>query len=704
MVLTALMGSGETDPLRVGKIQANLVLGPKAPAIRSEVIEESLRRLTQAGKVRRTELKSRHAYYLSQAASEEITRLVDSGETLFQPVLRKLLENTSHLVGPEVGSAVCQSFISECFARLGGEIARLVAGHLRPDDLVHYADVRASFQAATDGRNLSAEAMESLEARCFEFLTSAAPDAARLKFYLAQGHFFAQLVGLEPQGFNLIAEEAFRGSVFYLDTNVILAGVLTSDGTADLFAEMVRVAKRIGVELKVTRATLDEARYALADRRKALDKVQSLPEEIVRATRDQFAIAFLEARAVNPDLSPEEFLSPLEHIGDVILPEWGVELVEQTADEIIGGEDLTQAEQIIQEETLNTRGWPKGEAVLRHDVCHYSLVSKERTHNPRTWFLTRDRALAQAALRLTPSGGRPFCFSLLGFLQSLSPFLTTDLEEHRMADFFSAVLEERIFPHPPLFDVGELALLAEMHQDVLSTPKERLIPAPDYIKHTVLRGNPYSVADCPKVALGLRTFLATSGEERRRELAAQAVTSRTEAEQERAAAGVERRARLEAQETIQAQVAEILDLNERNRALSQELRRVRLYRMLGGFVVALVWWHSSDPVRKVLSGWGLGSPAWDNAVRYLLGLFGIILFCVPAFDFLRRERWAGRVKSGIFAFVLGSALVSSRLLDKATWSASWPRVLDLVTFVAGFLFAVFGSKTFAARNRGPGSA
>ena len=70
-----------------------------------------------------------------------------------------------------------------------------------------------------------------------------------------------------------------------------------------------------------------------------------------------------------------------------------------------------------------------------------------------------------------------------------------------MADIFSALLRDQFLPNDTLFDLKELALLVEMHQDVLSTPKDVLIPAVDYVKATVLRGKPYRTEDVGEVAL-----------------------------------------------------------------------------------------------------------------------------------------------------------------------------------------------------------
>src|SRR5262249_17931927 len=143
-------------------------------------------------------------------------------------------------------------------------------------------------------------------------------------------------------------------------------------------------------------------------------------------------------------------------------------------------------------------------------------VMEERKSNSKTWFLTRDGSLVQAALRLTDDQ-QPFCFSLIGFLQSISPYLTVD-EESSFVEAYSNLVVEQILPMELVFDRQDLMVLAEMHEDIQHTPPERVVEAYEYIKRSVLHGNPWTSADIPKVTLELRKFFTSSLEEQRRTL------------------------------------------------------------------------------------------------------------------------------------------------------------------------------------------
>jgi hypothetical protein len=69
-----------------------------------------------------------------------------------------------------------------------------------------------------------------------------------------------------------------------------------------------------------------------------------------------------------------------------------------------------------------------------------------------------------------------------------------------------------------LFDVGELLIMAEYHEDVMTTPPENLLMAFDYVKKKALNGKQYHREDIPKVSLELKKFLSKSTEEQYRSL------------------------------------------------------------------------------------------------------------------------------------------------------------------------------------------
>src|ERR1700734_4399539 len=73
LVIAALLGSDGKNAYRIGAVQSNLVFGANVPRnLRVERIQESLNRLQDQGKVELTQIRQRHAYYLSTKGQDEL--------------------------------------------------------------------------------------------------------------------------------------------------------------------------------------------------------------------------------------------------------------------------------------------------------------------------------------------------------------------------------------------------------------------------------------------------------------------------------------------------------------------------------------------------------------------------------------------------------------------------------------------------------
>jgi hypothetical protein len=717
LVIAALLGSDGKNAYRIGAVQSNLVFGANVPGnLRVERIQESLKRLQDRGKVEVTQVRQRHAYYLSAKGQDELKSVIGTAGDVLQPVLRKLLANTDHSLSYEAGSKIVQGFIFECFARFGAQMAKTVTGQLESSDLLRNADAAAAFDAAVAGADLSPEVRESLQSRCIQFLKSEDSDDLNLKFCLAQGYYFAQLVGLQDGGFSPLAEQAFNGSSFYLDTNVLLYGLLPDKEDRAVFTELLVLAERLNIKLVVTRATIKETLSLPDNFSKELSRVlKVLPGELIDRVKDQLTESFLRARDENPGMTLDVFLEDIRGVQEVVKARWGISILEEGEDQI--GEVPAGIAIVIQEEAVKSRGWEKPEAALRHDVAHFFLIQRERAGNPKSWFLTRDRGLAVAATLLAAQGEQPFTFDFHGFLQTVSPFLVSTGEQLGVASIISAMLVDQLFPRDRVFNLKELFLLAEMHQDVLSTPKEQLIQAVDYVKSTVLAGKTYKPADFNHVSLGLKSFLACSSEQQRQELERQKEVREREAEEQKQLAAEERRLRQESQRKIQEQLLEIADLRETGAERDQELAslkaesdqklyrlsrraakaelRMRFFWMLVGYAAGIGVWSFEGRIAGY-AAWKWNPPLSWTPVVLVVRLVGLMAFMLPSTGWLRRVGWKENRK---IAFLALSLLIGLRWAKLAEASVSIYSMSALATSV-GTLLLLIVDRTWLLGGRG----
>ena len=191
LVLVALLEGSHSQPMRVGEIHKLTRVDPRSPGLRTDVIQDTLARLMSRKKVGHALFQTRHAYYLTDTGRKDTDEAAESAVQLFEPVLSRMLQDTSALCNERDGAIVCRTFISECFARFGQQIAKAVTGEFTKKQLVDSADIQGAFRAAIRSVALSVEAIQSLEARCIRFLRSTERDDEELKFRLTQGYYVA---------------------------------------------------------------------------------------------------------------------------------------------------------------------------------------------------------------------------------------------------------------------------------------------------------------------------------------------------------------------------------------------------------------------------------------------------------------------------------------------------------------------------------
>ena len=657
-VLVALLGSSQSEPMTTQRVQELTVLAPKSPGLRADVIDQTLTRLVDSRRVDHVAGSAGDCYFLTDLGRQHTAEATESASHLFQPVLARMLQDTAGLFSSADGETVCRTFISECFARFGHRIAKAVVGDLDHDGSFGGADIGGAFAAAAQTVSLTDEAVQTLRARCNRFLHSMEPDDKYLRFRLAQSYYVVQLLELSPQDFNPLADDAFSGAVFYLDTNVVFDAVMSED-SARRFRELVTASTSLGIELRVSRATLDEATFVAMRHVEDMEKViDALPEKLLERTNDDFFLAYQAARAIDPHTTPANFMVRFDEL-PTRLRELNVAIDDRKAEEIVDARDVSKECLIVSDAAEKTRGWGKRDEVSLHDVCHFILVQEQRQSQKKSWFLTRDRTLSHAAVALAPDE-LPFCFPMLAFLQSVSPFLETPAAPHTLVDVFSAVLDGEVgdLSGRSLFDMTELRLISELHTDVLSVPTDQLLPAFDYVKSNLLNGRPYRREDHTKVALELKKFLTSSQREKQEALLAEL------AEQKQLLA-TERGKRTEAEQDADhvrdentRLSEEILAADQRDEARARHHKFLSLgLAVLGVVFASICWWFDSELARRaidLLSTGDAGLARFGLAAR-VLGAIAFVGSLVPALSYAPEGTYRHLGYTAVVATALGAA-------------------------------------------------
>jgi len=188
----------------------------------------------------------------------------------------------------------------------------------------------------------------------------------------------------------------------------------------------------------------------------------TVPDAIVRKSNNDFILTYLDALDKNPELTVKQFLGPLDHL-ESILKNMGIEIEDVTCEGIEEISGYDRVANIFIEESFKSRGWEKKTPVLNHDVFIYFHVLAGRGSNSKTWFLTNDRSLMRSLPRL--GDAQPFCYSVVGLLQSISPFVSAK-DVKPFPDVFTHLVTQQLIPRDALYDNQELLLLSSLHDDL----------------------------------------------------------------------------------------------------------------------------------------------------------------------------------------------------------------------------------------------
>jgi DNA-binding PadR family transcriptional regulator len=503
-----------TEPLAANELTPEVSIAKTR--IRTEQITEALARLARKGHVETTKQmkkkkgkeKAVQLFSISDAGKAQVEGLITDTEKMFEPAVNRMLTNSNLSLPADQARVVCVRFISECFSQYGLQISQAVIGvGVNNIALGEMVNVSSSMRKATKGLHVTTHDRESLEARALRFIKSKEPVDEELKFRLTQGFYLENLLGLDSSQFNPIVENAFEGAVFYLDTNVLL--------TPLDFDELVNCARTLGIELRVTKATLIELNKVTVDRENDIQAVLDiLPKSLIERTDTNILSNFLRERDQQANLTLKMFLDQYNRMED-FLSDLGV-VVEDIDDEGLLEKQPNALEvcNIIIESAVEIRGAGKSESIAAHDAFHYFVVSEQRVKNPKCWFLTRDRTLTNAAEKLDGGEGSPFCYPLVGLLHGMSPFLE-NTNQHCIFKSFTETLDNNVgvASSTNVFSLAELKLIAELHQDVLISPEEDILAAFDFIKAEVLGGQPYTPTRHNEVSLELKKFISSTKDE-----------------------------------------------------------------------------------------------------------------------------------------------------------------------------------------------
>jgi len=304
-----------------------------------------------------------------------------------------------------------------------------------------------------------------------ELFLQSEPHFAKFVFSLTQNYYYLRLVGLAG-GLKFLASDRFSGSIFFLDTNMLFPFLLKESRHRRSIMELVEIALQLNISLHETESTLDELGRVIEYYRTKLAKAfDEVPDELVANTQNLLLRAYRARKQQEPTLTVEEYLSQFRDVRETLENDWGVTVFDDPVERELSDKEIRYTKKIINDCSERVRHKKKPDSSVEHDAHIYYVVlaERERAGDKAAYLLTLDMSLAHAARELQGKEELPFCMTLGGFLQIISPYVRAD-HEQSFAEVFVELVGNNLFPPEEIIDIEDFLMFTDFDLSVRQLP------------------------------------------------------------------------------------------------------------------------------------------------------------------------------------------------------------------------------------------
>ena len=486
------------------------------PAISHYDMEKSIGRLVEGNRVIVMGEPNQKRYRLSESAREELWEMQRSTETRFSRVVSKLFKNA------EEGFSFYTTPFLDClciiFSRLGETYVRLIKGEVGLDELLRLPSLLHALQEVK--KKYQSINKSLFENAIFSFFRDSDPDYVAIKWNMAQNHYIAKALGLDPSGY-LLSKEVFGNAEFYLDTNVIIQALEPKARHHGSFKALSKACQKLQIKLNVCQISLNELQRAVEYYRDIIQKVvNQIPGETALKVRGVFFQLYREQLSLTGSVDFDEVFSSFIHPMEVLPQSYDLDLI----DDLWFGEAEHQKEtgellKAIKLEYQAKCGRPKSMRSALHDALLLRWIQLEREQsNKNTWLITLDTSLPGFLPQPAVTPVRPLAITLDALLQWISPIAIHDDIEDEVAAIFSEAVKYQLLPQESFFDLRDFLVFAEMEWSCKELPAEDVEQCIRYLKSNAPNLDPTTPADREKIAREISKFFADPGRKYKHEI------------------------------------------------------------------------------------------------------------------------------------------------------------------------------------------
>lgn len=293
--------------------------------------------------------------------------------------------------------------------------------------------------------NVDPSKYESLELVFNKFLFYSSEDQSKFIFTMAQGHTLYEILNVDPD-LDKIKSDVFSETRIYLDTNIIIALLLKNDAKSDALQDTIKKSQELGAVIYFNNITKNEFDNWLINNKKEVQKIKSIPKEMVKALFDKdvdapLLISFLNSLRTHPRQTVEQFCLGFTNITMNLKQNYNIQYEEEDFSLYKKHMDYLKLAEAVY--GRNSKKWP---STVKHDVLNILKIREYRENNPsgilgpKAWFLTTDSTLWKAEQDVFLSDDIRCSITALSWLQIILPLISPKLKTNNTMKSFTKLL------------------------------------------------------------------------------------------------------------------------------------------------------------------------------------------------------------------------------------------------------------------------
>jgi len=465
IVLRSIQDLGGDSGATIGKLGRITLTFGQDIALNIGDTRAALDRLEQSAFIENRPLKRKNHWYLTSKGLEFLTDAEQHATRTRERVSTSLFGSGGNskrevafffdilaLMFDEITTAYLESMFSKSQSPVTGAIIKTAIGKIESK----YEDVDPA----------------SVTSAAARFFAESNPDFDWIKWTYCKNYYAVRAIGLGA-GADVLSAELFKGATFYLDTNVLIAGLDEGSPRFLQVRQVVSGIKRIGCKAVVIQPTVFELRDYVSGSSANLERaLEQIPDALLARVSGPFARAEAHRRFQTAGPSPDEILAVYNHAEDQIVTRLGAEIVEDEWFDIQRESAETRAlAGSLQRHYRESTQRSKTEAAALHDAIALAYIEEQDTrHHVAGYFLTLDLSLPKYKPVVMFEG---VAVNRAITLDSLMPWMgAISTDDNEAATALSVALANQLMPSGGQFSIQEFRMLAELGMDCGKMPAE----------------------------------------------------------------------------------------------------------------------------------------------------------------------------------------------------------------------------------------